>query len=213
MILGELYWRPIVLSANASIRSSLLDVLRYRFPVPEHRAVSKIPNIEAILDLVRTDEINVCFIDVSANEDQALAVIRELSARSLTVIALHTHSDSEVILRWIRCGVHEFLAEPFDRDSVWRILDDLAGRRFKDVPEPRGSVYVVLPSKPSFGSTTVATGLASRAQRQGCRSVLLPIWIRYTEALHFTSNWTVSTLFWMRSLIGGGLTKIFGASC
>ena len=26
MILGELYWRPVVLSANASLRSSLLRV-------------------------------------------------------------------------------------------------------------------------------------------------------------------------------------------
>ncbi len=173
MILGELYWRPLVLSANSSIRNSLLDVLRHRIPVPEYRAVSEFGNIETILDLVKTYETNVCFIDVSADEDHALALIRDLSARDQTVIALHTHSDSEVILKCVRCGMHEFLSEPFDSDSVWRILDELAGRRFKNAPEPRGSVYVVLPSKPSFGSTTVATGLASRAQRQGCRSVLL----------------------------------------
>jgi pilus assembly protein CpaE len=172
VILGE-YWRPLVLGASPPLRSSLLNVLRHRILVPEQQAVSEFGNIQTILDLVRTYETNVCFVDVSADEDQALAVIRELSARDLTVIALHTHSDSEVILRCVRCGVHEFLSEPFDRDSVWRILDELAGRRFKNVPEPRGSVYVVLPSKPSFGSTTVATGLASRAQRQGCRSVLL----------------------------------------
>lgn len=172
MILGE-YWRPLVLSANSALRTSLLNVLRHRIPVPENQAVSQFGNIQTILDLVKTYEANVCFIDVSTDEDQAQALIRELSARDLTVIALHTHSDSEVILRCIRCGVHEFLSEPFDSESVWRILDELAGRRFKNAPEPRGSVYVVLPSKPSFGATTVAAGLASRAQRQGCRSVLL----------------------------------------
>ncbi len=172
MILGE-YWRPLILSGDSSLRSSLLDVLRHRVPVPEHQTASEICNIQTILDLIETYETNVSFIDVSSDEDQALALIRELSARDLTVIALHTNDDSEVILRCVRCGVHEFLSEPFDRDSVWRILDELAGRRLKNAPEPRGSVYVVLPSKPSFGSTTVATGLASRAQRQGCRSVLL----------------------------------------
>ena len=172
LIRDKLFWRPIIVSDDPATRSSLMNALRLRIAVPDSGAISEVPKPDVLLRVVKGEDANLCFIDVNSG-DRALSLIRALSAVDITVVALHSFPDSELILKCVRSGVHEFLSEPFQGDSVWAVLDELAERRLKTAEVSSGSAYVVLPAKPNFGSTTVATGLAIRAQREYGKSVLL----------------------------------------
>ncbi len=173
MIHSEFFWRPVVIGGSLAIRNSLLEVLRRRMPVPEHRVQAECKRVEGILELVQSADANVCFIGVSEDQERVLSAIRELAARNLTVVAFHDTDESGLILKCIRSGVQEFLSGPFEYEAIWAVLDNLAARRLKSGEEMRGLVYVVLPAKPNYGATTVATNLAYRAQREGYKSVLL----------------------------------------
>jgi pilus assembly protein CpaE len=80
--------------------------------------------------------------------------------------------DADRMLRCVRSGIHEFLSEPWESSSVWSTLETLA-MRLQNGSNRHGLVYVVLPSKPNLGSSTVATGLALRTQPESSPSVLL----------------------------------------
>jgi pilus assembly protein CpaE len=169
----EVCWRPVVVSVNPLLRSSLLETLCSRMALPEDRVFSEYPKLHRILACAQANDANLCFIDISSDEEQALRLVRDLAmTRPLTVVALHTDMSADRMLRCVRSGVHEFLSEPWENGSVWSILDTLAGR-LQSGPGRQGSVFVVLPSKPNLGSTTVATGLALRTPHKETPSVLL----------------------------------------
>ena len=70
----------------------------------------------------------MCFIDLSTDELRGLSLLRELSSKELTLILLHSVTDSGLILRALRCGAHEFLCQPFEAEPSWAVLDELAAR-------------------------------------------------------------------------------------
>lgn len=171
---SEVCWRPIVVSANLLLQSSLLETLRLRIALPDDRVFSEYQEGSRILACAQANDVNLCFIDVSSDENRALRLVRELAAvRSLTIVALHNGMDADCLLRCVRNGVHEFLSEPGESSSVWVVLETLAKRRLQSEPERHGSVYVVLPSRPNLGSTTIATNLALQVPRGEGQSVLL----------------------------------------
>jgi pilus assembly protein CpaE len=169
---NTLFWRPVVISRNPAVCEPLLAMLRQHLPSVE-RAV--IPDFDStkVLDFVKSVDANVCFIDVSTDELRALSLVRDLSSKELTLIVLHDVTDSGLMLRALRCGAHEFLCQPFEPEPSWAVLDALAGRRRGQSAKELGLVYVVVPSKPNTGSTTIATNIAVRAGREQNGPVLL----------------------------------------
>jgi pilus assembly protein CpaE len=141
---------------------------------------------------------------VSADESRALALVRELASKELTLIVVHSVNDSGLILRCLRCGAHEFLFDPFEARTSWAVLDQLAARRRGQIASTSGMVYVVVPSKPNVGSTTVATNIAGRAYQERSGSVLLadldPLYGSVRFVLKSAGEFTFLDAFanWMR---------------
>src|SRR4051794_2143556 len=94
---NELSWRPVVISPNSAIRKSLLNVLIER--CPERALISDYPTEGEVLECVKSKSANVCFLDVSTDESRALLLIRTLASTGITIVAVHTGSDSGLILR------------------------------------------------------------------------------------------------------------------
>ena len=174
MVRNRLLWRPVVISRNPSVYEPVLAMLRRHVPLaPVDRVVIREFDSARVLDFVQSAGANVCFIDVSTDELRGLSLLRELSSKELTLIVLHNVTDSGLILRALRCGAHEFLCQPFEAEPSWAVLDELAARRRGQSAKELGLAYVVVPSKPNTGSTTIATNIAVRAGREQNGPVLL----------------------------------------
>lgn len=202
MTQNEFSWRPLVISPNAAIRKSLLNVLVER--CPERAVMNDYPAEAEILECVQAKHANVCFIDVSTDESRALLLIRTLASSEATIVALHIGSDSGLILRCLRCGAHEFISQPIEPGPAWAVLDQLAARRRGHGSDFWGSVYAVVPAKPNMGSTTVATNIAIRARNESSGSVLLadldPLYGNVKFLLRIQASSTFSNAFsnWKR---------------
>src|SRR5436305_10288533 len=111
---SELFWRPVVVSARSETRNAVVETLRSRTRVSKDSAYSEFGPSDSLLDRVVSQNANICFIDVTGEENRALELARKLADQNITVVALHTVSDADLILRCLRAGVHEFLHEPFN---------------------------------------------------------------------------------------------------
>ncbi|MBI3681853.1 MAG: P-loop NTPase [Acidobacteria bacterium] len=116
-------------------------------------------------------------LDLSSDLEQAGSLVRYLSGLRppVHVVGLHTHNDSEVILRVVRLGASEFLYAPFDlamqQEAVARL------RRLRQ-PESateleHGKVVVFSSAKPGSGASTLATQTAFALKRATGKRVLL----------------------------------------
>jgi Flp pilus assembly CpaE family ATPase len=121
--------------------------------------------------LVERKACNICFLDVATNSERAELVIAEL-APFIPVVALHPRNDADLILRCLRAGASEFVAEP-SPDTVRGVLDRLARARFDAAQYAAGAVYCVAPGKPGCGASTLAVHLAIQLRSGGANPVLL----------------------------------------
>ena len=120
---------------------------------------------------------DVVLLDVATNLDLASELIRFIASfRPVTqVVGLHTHNDSEAIVRTLRLGASEFLCGPFElsvqQEAIARV------RRLR-VPEPVaqpdvGRVIVFASAKPGSGASTLAAQTAFALRRKTGQRVLL----------------------------------------
>lgn len=120
---------------------------------------------------------DVLLLDLSGDLEAAGDLIRFTAGLRppVFVVGLHTHNDSEVILRSLRLGASEFLFAPFDplmqQEAVARI------RRLK-APEPateqdQGKLVVFSSTKPGSGASTLAMQTAFALRRATGKRVLL----------------------------------------
>ena len=114
---------------------------------------------------------NICFLDAATNSERAELVISEL-APFVPVVALHPRNDADLILRCLRSGASEFVADP-TADSVRGVLERLARARFDAAQYAAGAVYCVAPGKPGCGASTLAVHLAIQLRSGGANPVLL----------------------------------------
>jgi pilus assembly protein CpaE len=119
----------------------------------------------------------VALIDLTSDFEQAGQLIRYLSSLRppIHVVGLHSHNDSEAILRSVRMGASEFLYVPFDlsiqQEAVAR-LRKMRGPEAGAEPD-QGKVVVFSSSKPGSGASTLATQTAFALKRSTGRRVLL----------------------------------------
>lgn len=119
----------------------------------------------------------VVLLDVATNLDQAAELIEFVAAfRPLTlVVALHTHSDSEAIVRTLRSGASEFLHAPFDAKEQQEAIARIRRLRQPEASsQPEiGRVLVYTSAKPGSGASTLATQTAFAVRRITGDRVLL----------------------------------------
>ena len=164
-----LHWKPLLLCPHAELSRRLRTVLLEMGMVETHIA-AEYPRPGEAEAIALQQRSNICFLDVASSAEEALALIPEILG-VMPVVALHPEKDADLILRCLRKGACEFLADP-SVDAVRGVFDRLAGRTGKP-HETRGTVYCTVPGKPGCGASTVAAHLALHLHAEGKRKVLL----------------------------------------
>ncbi|MBI4903284.1 MAG: P-loop NTPase [Acidobacteria bacterium] len=119
----------------------------------------------------------VALIDVATNVDAAVKLIAYLAAfrPPVHVVALHSHNDSEAILRAVRAGACEFLYAPFDPSIQLEAIARLRRLRQPETSQEAnaGRIVAFSSAKPGSGASTLATQTAFALKRATGKRVLL----------------------------------------
>ncbi|HYP12802.1 MAG TPA: AAA family ATPase [Bryobacteraceae bacterium] len=135
------------------------------------------PLAQVLEGRIRQYRPEVLLIDVATDLDTASNLIRHAASLkpAIPVIGLHTHNDSDAILRSLRFGACEFLFAPFEVS-----IQEAALARIHKVLQPgggpereRGRVIVFSSVKPGSGASTLAVQTAYAIRRATNRRVLV----------------------------------------
>lgn len=162
--------RAVLISPNPELRRSIVRAIGARMELSECSGPEGYPDSDTVLGQAP----DLCLIDVGTDGEHALSMVREISDSGVPVVALHLSSDSDLILRSLRCGASEFLSEPIGSDQLWEAFERLARRNSSGKTRSRvGRVWTVMPAKTNYGATTVSCNIAVRLKRLEQRRVLL----------------------------------------
>ena len=126
-----------------------LQAVLTELAVEQPCTLTEYPRSGAIAALVERNACNICFLDAATNSEHAQLLISEL-APSVPVVALHPRNDADLILRCLRRGACEFVADP-TADAVRGVFERLARTRSDAAHHAPGAVYCVVPGKPGCG--------------------------------------------------------------
>jgi len=160
-------WKPLVIAPQTEIARRIEPILEELAPGAIVR--TEYPRMGAGTALAKETAANICFLDVASNSEHAQVLIAEI-APVAPVVALHHRNDADLILRCLRRGACEYLADP-TADAVRAVFERLGRARSGNGRQP-GLVYCVVPGKPGCGASSLATQLAVELHTGG-RKVLL----------------------------------------
>jgi len=162
-------WKHLIICPDRSLFHGLTAILAEVTPGSAFVDLKAYPARRALSDAVGAERPNVCFLDVGSSWDSAVTLINELNSLNppMPVVAIDKNRDPDVILRSLRQGASEFLAQPFGVDQVGTALERLKRIRLDSNHSSRelGKVYCVIPGKGASGASTVACNLAFQLQR------------------------------------------------
>jgi pilus assembly protein CpaE len=148
-------WKPLVIAPHPDLARRISTILNELTPNAVIR--TEYPRMGTVAALARENAANICFLDVATNAEHAQILIAELSP-SIPTVALHHRNEADLILRCLRRGACEYLAEP-TADAVCAVFDRLI-RSCGGNTKPVGAVYCVVPGKPGCGASSLATQVA-----------------------------------------------------
>jgi pilus assembly protein CpaE len=175
-------WRPLVVCPQPDVYRRLQAVLT-ELAVEQPCTLTEYPRSGAIATLVERNACNICFLDAATDCEHAQLLISEL-APSVPVVALHPRDDADLILRCLRRGACEFVAEP-TTDAVGGVFARLARTRSDAVYRAPGALYCVIPGKPGCGGSTLAANMAIQLHNDGASPVLLVDGDQLTASIAF----------------------------
>lgn len=165
----------LMISPNRRLADQFLESLgrgRAFEIIGDLRAYPTAANLDTRIRQLRPD---VLLLDVATDLDTAGELIRLASSLkpAVHVIGLHTHNDSEAILRSLRHGASEFLYAPFDVS-----IQEAAISRIQKLLQPAGEreagkIVVFSSAKPGSGASTLAMQTAYALRRASGKRVLL----------------------------------------
>src|ERR1019366_3051085 len=141
-------WKPLVVCPEPDFQRRLHAVFT-ELAVEQPCTLTEYPRSGTIAALAEGHACNVCFLDVATNSEDAQRLISEL-APVVPVVALHPRNDADLILRCLRRGASEFVADP-TADAVRGVFERLAHTRYEGVQQAPGAVYCVVPASPAAG--------------------------------------------------------------
>jgi pilus assembly protein CpaE len=163
-------WKALVVCPQADFYRRMHAVLT-ELAVEVPCTLAEYPRSGAIAAIVERNGCNICFLDAATDSEHAQLLISELAAY-VPVVALHPRNDADLILRCLRRGACEFVADP-TADAVRGVFERLARTRSDAVHHAPGAVYCVVPGKPGCGASTLAANLAVQLRSGGANPVLL----------------------------------------
>ncbi len=165
-----LVWKPLLVCPQPDFQRRLLTALA-EAGVEQPTVLAEYPPSGTAGALLERSSSNICFVDTATDAEYAQQLISEFAAAA-PVVALHPRNDADLILRCLRRGACEFVADP-TVEVVRGVLERLGRARADASHRPPGEIYCVVPGKPGCGASTVAAHLAIQFRRSGPGPVLL----------------------------------------
>jgi pilus assembly protein CpaE len=167
-------WNALFIGPNPKTKRDLTPLLTRHLGNVSAAEFSAFPARHQLAEWMTTPEQTLCFIDMAADLERALAFIPELlrQAAKLPIISILDTNNPDMILRCLRQGAMDFLVQPFTEDQV-----EAAGAKIARLQPGRagktGRVFCIMPAKGGCGAITIACNLAYQWKRLGAKSVLL----------------------------------------
>lgn len=132
---------------------------------------------EFFADVLAQTQPDIGVVNLDADSDKALDLMGALrqTAPNCSILCISSSRDGDLILRAMRAGAKEFLAQPLSVEDLVSALERISDQRFGNQEgKTRGSMVVaVAGATGGVGSTSLAVNLGcALAQEQG-RSVAL----------------------------------------
>jgi pilus assembly protein CpaE len=134
------------------------------------RELTSYPAVDGLAEFV-AGNFDCVIIDLDSNPEQALEVIENLcgSNSPLTVMVYSACSDQQMLVRCMRAGAREFLAEPVLPSSAAEALVRASVRRDEvhRLKTAAGKLLVFVGAKGGSGVTTLASNFAVALAKHG----------------------------------------------
>jgi pilus assembly protein CpaE len=174
--------RTIIISPEKGLAERLETALaEFGDAVKVCRTLNAYPTAIDLRRILRVHAPEAVFLSFeNLAEARAAVKLLEVEAEGLQVIAIHSADDHsiprETILReTMRCGIREFLTEPFERENLAEALTHVKELLDRKAPVygATDEIFSFLPSKPGVGATTIAVNVSAALSRRPDTSVLL----------------------------------------
>lgn len=167
-------WKALFICPNQKIIRDLGPFLSRYLPAFSAHEINEYPTRQQMAEVLATQHISICFLEVSDAQEQGLAIIMELlrADPKLPIVVVLSANDPELVLRCLRQGASDFLMQPFTNEQVEAALQKIS-RLHPGRSRTPGKVYCLMPAKGGCGASTIASNLAYQLKRLGEKRILL----------------------------------------
>ena len=168
--------RAMIVSPDKDLGGKLEDVFFELGDIGVTRNLERYPTALELTRVMRAHAPHVIFVGIE-DLPKAMALVREVEAAypGVQFVAIHRVCEQPVLLELMRAGIREFLAPPFNRESVLELAARLreGAQRKPLLVGSTDMVFAFLPSKAGVGTSTIALNTACALSRVPKTSVLL----------------------------------------
>lgn len=183
--------RALIICPSGDLSARLGATLASIDSVHLGRVLNAYPNAAELSRAIRVNAPEVVFLSFEDMESaRATAELIEKEAPGVAIAGIHHQFDAAILRATMRCGVREFLSEPFERAALLESLthiEELLARnpvRYTAANE----VFSFLPSKPGVGASTLALNVSAALARLPDTRVLLSDFDMNSGVLRFSLN-------------------------
>lgn len=135
---------------------------------------SRYPEIDDVPKLVAAD-YDVIMIELDSDPEYALELVESICGSSpVTVMVYAEHMNPDMLVRCMRAGAREFLAQPITATTLAEAMVRASVRRpAKGQKKATGKLLLFVGAKGGSGVTTVATNFAVALAQESARSTVL----------------------------------------
>ncbi|HUA82421.1 MAG TPA: AAA family ATPase [Bryobacteraceae bacterium] len=168
--------RSIIICPDQELAARLQSALEATGEVSVGRSLQRYPNAIDLIRTLRAHAPEVVFLSFQTL-DKAQEVVRflESEADGIQIVAVHSEVDPKLLRETMRAGVREFLAQPFERQTLIDALKTVRAlvERKPPVLESTSQIFAFLPSKAGVGTSTIALNISGALARRTNMHVLL----------------------------------------
>jgi pilus assembly protein CpaE len=164
----------VVVSEDTKRRRALTGALTSQ-GVTIGREFSEYPGFDALVKATEADS-HIVVIDLVPNVEVALNLVENISASNpaLTVMVYGSGNDPELLMRSMRAGAREFLAQPISAESLPETLVRAAARlELSQTKKTAGKLLLFASAKGGAGVTTLASNFALALKQESEKEVAL----------------------------------------
>lgn len=169
-------WRILLLGPSPALGEGLKSLLSQEIPIAVLFEVKSYPDAPALPQLLSSQNLSICLLDVSSRPDVAVPLIREIQtlAPRLPIIAVLGNDEPDQILACLRQGAADFLPIPASAVQVSQVFTKVVQMYPELAPSGAAArTIAVIPAKGACGASTIALNLAFHRKRLGAKRVLL----------------------------------------